>query len=111
MKAITSKKDFGHSQLPKSFFNQGLSVILVAKTKDKNKKKLFLSSQHIISFDQIFKGQLISKCSFVVIVWTKITTKKFDKSCPTHSRAESVNFFRCYFGPNEQKNILKLIDL
>ena len=57
------------------------------------------------------KGQLISKCLFGVIVWTKITTKKFDKSCPTHSRAESVNFFRCYFGPNEQKNILKLIDL
>ena len=27
------------------------------------------------------KGQLISKCPFGVIVWTKITTKKFDKFC------------------------------
>ena len=53
MKAITSKKDFGHSQLPKSFSNQDSSVILVAKTKDKNKMKLFLLSQHIISLDQI----------------------------------------------------------
>ena len=28
------------------------------------------------------KGQLISKCPFGVIVWTKISTKKFDKFCP-----------------------------
>jgi hypothetical protein len=28
------------------------------------------------------KGQLISKCPFGVIVWTKIPTKKFDKFCP-----------------------------
>ena len=28
------------------------------------------------------KGQLISKCLFGVIVWTKISTKKFDKFCP-----------------------------
>ena len=27
------------------------------------------------------KGQLISKCPFGVIVWTKIPTKKFDKFC------------------------------
>ena len=28
------------------------------------------------------KGQLISKCPFGVIVWTKIPTKKFDKFLP-----------------------------
>ena len=28
------------------------------------------------------KGQLISKCPFGVIVWTKIPRKKFDKFCP-----------------------------
>ena len=28
------------------------------------------------------KGQLISKCPFGVIVWTKIATKKFDNFCP-----------------------------
>ena len=27
------------------------------------------------------KGQLISKCPFSVIIWTKIPTKKFDKFC------------------------------
>ena len=29
-----------------------------------------------------FKGQLISKCPFGLIVWTKIPKKKFDKFCP-----------------------------
>jgi dynein heavy chain 2 len=28
------------------------------------------------------KGQLISKCPFGVILWTKIPTKKFDNFCP-----------------------------
>ena len=33
--------------------------------------------------DKIYtKGQLISKCPFGVIVWTKIPTKRFDKFCP-----------------------------
>ena len=31
---------------------------------------------------RVAKGQLISKCPFGVIVWTKITTKKFDKFLP-----------------------------
>ena len=34
------------------------------------------------------KGQLISKCPFGFIIWTKIPTKKFDKFFPTYSRAE-----------------------
>ena len=35
------------------------------------------------SIKRIFiKGQLISKCPFGVIVWTKIPTKKFDKFLP-----------------------------
>jgi hypothetical protein len=45
------------------------------------------------------KGQLISKCPFGVIVWTKRPMKKFDKFCPTHSRAEFVKFFCWFFGP------------
>ena len=28
------------------------------------------------------KGQLISKCPFAAIVWTKIPTKTFDNFCP-----------------------------
>ena len=31
---------------------------------------------------QILKGQLISKFLICVIVWTKMSTKKFDKFCP-----------------------------
>ena len=31
---------------------------------------------------QTSKGQLISKCSFGVFVWTKIPSKKFDNFCP-----------------------------
>ena len=31
---------------------------------------------------KVSKGQLISKCLFGVIVWAKISTKKFDKFCP-----------------------------
>ena len=34
----------------------------------------------IVGYDT--KGQLISKCPFGVIVWTKIPTKNFDKFCP-----------------------------
>ena len=42
---------------------------------------------------ELIKGQLISKCPFGVIVLTKIPSKKFDKFCPTNSRAEFVKFF------------------
>ena len=35
-----------------------------------------------LPFYKFYKGQLISKCPFGVIVWTKISTKKFDKFCP-----------------------------
>ena len=39
-----------------------------------------IKSSFSISF--VCKGQLISKCPFGVIVWTKIPTKRFDKFCP-----------------------------
>ena len=79
--------------------------------------------------DCMAKGQLISKCFFEKIVWTKIATRKFDDFCPggqirkikalsyinygvfnvikclyffdLTTRAEIVKFFRCYFGPND----------
>ena len=49
--------------------------------------------KHIVDWDKIdflvhflssmsTKGQLISKCPFGSIVWTKIPTKKFDNFCP-----------------------------
>ena len=41
-------------------------------------------SQSVVSgrTSKVTKGQLISKCPFGVIVWTKIPTKKFDKFLP-----------------------------
>ena len=53
----------------------------------------------IISKMNHAKGQLISKCPFGVIVWTKKPTKFFDKFFPRMGRAEFVNFFHWYFGP------------
>ena len=102
--------------------------------------------QSSITWVELSKGQLISKCPFGVIVWTKIPTKDFDNFCPrilksgeinkikalsynttiyiwlywlfkllktlfstfilwfhhfSNSRAEIVNFFRWYFGRND----------
>ena len=50
--------------------------------------------------NQHTKGQLISKCLYEIIVWTKIPTKNFDNFCPERARAETKNF-RWYFGPND----------
>jgi hypothetical protein len=44
--------------------------------------KVWRKSWEPFRFYQLTKGQLISKCPFGVIVWTKIPTKKFDKFCP-----------------------------
>ena len=37
---------------------------------------------HVETIHVQLKGQLIAKCPFGVIVWTKIPTKKFDNFCP-----------------------------
>ena len=40
------------------------------------------------------KGQLISKCLYEIIVWTKISTNEnFDSFCPGPFRAEIIKFF------------------
>ena len=46
-------------------------------TKNSDKKP----KVHVVAINSI-KGQLISKCPFGVIVWTKIPTEKFDNFCP-----------------------------
>ena len=56
------------------------------------------------------KGQLISKCLFGKIVWTKIPTKNLIDSAHYTCWAESIKFFvgiLVFF----QKYILKLTDL
>ena len=37
------------------------------------------------------KGQLISKCPFGVIIWTKIPTKKFNKFLPQNLKSGEIN--------------------
>ena len=39
------------------------------------------------------KGQLISKCLYEVVIWTKIPTKRFDNFCPERARAEIIKNF------------------
>ena len=41
-----------------------------------------LQYSKILARSEGAKGQLISKCTFGAIVWTKIPTKKFDKFFP-----------------------------
>ena len=41
----------------------------------------------------VFKGQLISKCPFEKIVWTKIPPKNLIDSALKYCRAESIKFF------------------
>ena len=52
--------------------------------------ELIKSKSHLLIIKHIFsniigciaKGQLISKCPFGVILWTKITTKNLTNFCP-----------------------------
>ena len=46
----------------------------------KDMVKLFMVEKVMVEKS---KGQLISKCLFEKIVWTKIATKKFDNFCPS----------------------------
>ena len=53
------------------------------KNKAKRQEKMsFGGKKGKRKFNLKFKGQLISKCPFGVIVSTKIPTKKFDNFCP-----------------------------
>ena len=42
--------------------------------------RIFVKLEYVVS--KIDKGQLISKCPFGVIVWTKIATKNLTNFCP-----------------------------
>ena len=70
-------------------------------------RELFVSTMLWIKIVTCFgstKGQLISKCLFEKIVWTKIPTKNLTISALAHNlgaRAEIVKFFRWYFGRND----------
>ena len=52
------------------------------------------------------KGQLISKCPFGVIVWTKLATKKFDNFCPG---GQIKKIKALYYSNKELFNIIGII--
>ena len=47
------------------------------------------------------KGQLISKCLFGVIVWTKNQRKNYQNFCPSLYRTEILVIFTLVFCPND----------
>ena len=58
------------------------------------------------------KGQLISKCLFEKIVWTKLPTKNLIDSAHYTCWAESIKFSLVFWSKRFfQKDILKLTDL
>ena len=58
------------------------------------------------------KGQLISKCLFGFIVWTKISTKNLTNSAPEWVGQNLSNFSLVFWSKRwNQKDILKLTDL
>ena len=52
--------------------------------KQQEEERYKLRQKHVVEKEKLVlaKGQLISKCPFGVIVWTKIPTKEFDKFLP-----------------------------
>ena len=65
----------------------------IKKTKIKTYFKGKLDIGGIFGFLFLTKGQLISKCLFEQIVWTKIPTKNLIDSAHYTSWAESIKFF------------------
>ena len=65
---------------------QGVYFIIFSKLAVENQYPQFIiirdRSRFLCKLGTFSKGQLISKCPFGVIVWTKIPTKKFDNFCP-----------------------------
>ena len=47
------------------------------------------------------KGQLISKCLFGVIVWTKKQRKNYQNFCPIEAKTEILVIFSLVFCPND----------
>ena len=65
-----------------------------------------------ISFSLLTKGQLISKCLYEIIVWTKIPTKILIVSALALSGQKLSNFLLVFWSKRRlQKDILKLSDL
>ena len=49
----------------------------------------------------VIKGQLISKCLFGVIVWTKNQRKNYQNFCPIEAKTEIQVIFSLVFCPND----------
>ena len=62
-----------------------------------------INQDHVIqNFMVLFaKGQLISKCLFGVIVWTKNQCKNYQNFCPIEAKTEILVIFSLVFCPND----------
>ena len=70
----------------------------------KNKKRHFQTLEYIdFLIEQVIrtKGQLISKCLFGVIVWTKYQRKNYQNFCPIEAKTEILVIFLLVFCPND----------
>ena len=64
-----------------------LQSIIVLQMAVSNRPKLSLNLM-IDKVTNVSKGDLITKCPFSVIIWTKIPTKKFDNFYPRILKSE-----------------------
>ena len=76
----------------------GQNVLKVSTLEDK--KKLFKCFTCDSKFSNP-KGQLISKCLFGVIVWTKNQRKNYQNFCPIEAKTEILVIFSLVFCPND----------
>ena len=68
--------------------------------------------EYILPLQYPAKGQLISKCLYEIIVWTKIPTKILIVSALALSEQKLSNFLLVFWSKRRlQKDILKLTDL
>ena len=78
---IVVKSLENHGIKCQTFHPHELSIIGTTsdfEIKQSNLDKLFENPENVsITHGDVVKGQLISKCPFGVIVWTKIPTKKY----------------------------------
>ena len=73
------------TRLPTNPFCTFQTFLIELPEREKKQASQSYVKDHILSVHlncSDTKGQLISKCPFGVIIWTKIPTKKFDNICP-----------------------------
>ena len=76
-------------------------VTMVFQNNLEKKIKKVTSFENIFGHLENLKGQLLSKCLFDVIVWTKNQRKNYQNFCPIEARTEILVIFTLVFCPND----------